>query len=710
VVEGDRADGFSLRLEPRDGAPLDVEARGFDDHHGRIVDGGGTDEHVALLVPSELLRALRQWYHGGSHPGVLAIVSRSAALDMIPWERLPRAVGLPDVCIVRLVHDAAPAGPEPADGPGALLVVGWVGAPLLNLPGVEKELVELAQLRLPAGVQMAVMAEPTLAELHEAWARLRPRCLHIAAPAVVYESGPRIAISGIEDLQLVPIDEFLAGMDRTRDTRLVLLNSCDGASGRGQPSIARILAERMGAVTISWYGAVDDLEAVDFARFFYSRLLEGDTAVEGLRAFNRIRSLSSPPDRPTRGLTSLLDARTLPVLWTPSLEALVEAPFPGRDGPSPPRGGEARRGAPPHDPASAPRSEREPAVSIDFEPQRWLNPALLTNRRPAILRLVLNADRPLDGVGVAITCDAGLGQSTVASTQDLKGGPQPIQVDDLHFPILYQLIEHGAERRWVNFTLRCTHGSAVLAETTRSVLWMGLSEWLDRKDMWHFIPAFVDPNAEGVLKVLDEGTVLLKKLVAPTSAFSGYQSGDHGFVRRQVEAIFNCLRDEPFGLSYINVPPLEVYVPGDATPSGQRVRTPTQVIERRRGTCHDLAILLASCLEHVGIHPLVILKPGHTYTGFWTDYQAHEDFWSRARRNPLRLQQVGGRDWSIGSQDELRTLVSEGNVLLLEATCVTDRNALFEGALAQGLAHIDPSQDFDVAIDVRASRHSVQPL
>jgi hypothetical protein len=238
---------------------------------------------------------------------------------------------------------------------------------------------------------------------------------------------------------------------------------------------------------------------------------------------------------------------------------------------------------------------------------------------------------------------------------------------------------------------------------------MGLAEWLDRKDMWHFIPAFVDPNSDGVLRVLDEANTLLRRL-DPTSAFDGYQGGDTNFVRRQVEAIFCCLRDAPFELSYINVPPLEVFVPDESMPSGQRVRTPNQVIEHRRGTCHDLAILFASCLEHIGVHPLVILKPGHTYAGYWTNLRGWEDFWKRARANAVRLQNVAGRNWIINSVDELTPLVNRGQIVLLEATRVTDRNAKFDDALTKGRAHLRGPGSFDVAVDVRASRQLIQPL
>jgi len=56
--------------------------------------------------------------------------------------------------------------------------------------------------------------------------------------------------------------------------------------------------------------------------------------------------------------------------------------------------------------------------------------------------------------------------------------------------------------------------------------------------MWHFIPAFVDPNTEGVLEVLDDADGVLKT-VNPTSSFDGYQRADQKAVYNQAQAIFN---------------------------------------------------------------------------------------------------------------------------------------------------------------------------
>jgi hypothetical protein len=264
--------------------------------------------------------------------------------------------------------------------------------------------------------------------------------------------------------------------------------------------------------------------------------------------------------------------------------------------------------------------------------------------------------------------------------------------------------------------LRRAGGGVPIAETTVSVLWMGCTEWLDRPETWEYIPAFVDPNADGVLDVVSRADEALKKLVDPTCSFNSYQSCDGRKVADHVKAVFNCLRDKPYEMRYIAPPPIPVYVPGDQFASGQRVRRVDEVVTRCRGTCHDLSVLFASCLEQIQIYPLILLITGHTFFGFWKDAAAHSGFWKPARDKPLRRPSDPGRGWAITDPAEIQDLLNRDVITLVDAVRVTDRNATFERAVEAGFKYFNDitigasSARFDVAVDIQAPRRNVQPL
>src|SRR6185369_3873749 len=44
-----------------------------------------------------------------------------------------------------------------------------------------------------------------------------------------------------------------------------------------------------------------------------------------------------------------------------------------------------------------------------------------------------------------------------------------------------------------------------------------------------------------------------------------------------------------------------------------------RIEEEKLGTCLDVALLAAACLEQSGLHPLVIIVKGHAFTGVWLD-------------------------------------------------------------------------------------------
>jgi hypothetical protein len=51
----------------------------------------------------------------------------------------------------------------------------------------------------------------------------------------------------------------------------------------------------------------------------------------------------------------------------------------------------------------------------------------------------------------------------------------------------------------------------------------------------------------------------------------------------------------------------------------QLVRTPAEVVFTGQGTCLDLALLFASCLEENRIHPVILVLKGHALAGFWSN-------------------------------------------------------------------------------------------
>ncbi|MEE8584355.1 MAG: hypothetical protein V3T83_05820, partial [Acidobacteriota bacterium] len=323
-----------------------------------------------------------------------------------------------------------------------------------------------------------------------------------------------------------------------------------------------------------------------------------------------------------------------------------------------------------------------------------------------------------------IECDTGAGSSNVRESLSLRQGTSPIDVSQKSFPVLYELMAKDAERRMINFTVTISSGGRILAEATRPTQWMGVDEWLNYRDCWPFISAFVQPESNAVKKILDHAVEVLEMIGAAGDSFSGYQKldKDPDVVRRQVKAIYLTLQKK-FSLDYI-APPPPVIAAGSGHTVGQQIRFPEEVIRHKRGTCHDLALLFAACAEHARINSMVVLISGHTFFGFWKSEEEHTKFWKLPQLRdewtiissagggfPIKFLKYKYEGEEVSAPKLLQRLQEQGKVDFVECTCVTGSKTFEKacGIAVNTIKDLKKSQ-LRVVVDVRRSRGSIRPI
>lgn len=197
-------------------------------------------------------------------------------------------------------------------------------------------------------------------------------------------------------------------------------------------------------------------------------------------------------------------------------------------------------------------------------------------------------------------------------------------------------------------------------------------------------PPFVQPNEPAVAKLLRQAFDVLRAAERPDS-LEGYQ-GDKRRVWEQAQAIWLTLCN--LDIRYINPP-------ASFVADGQRIRTAQQVVDERLGTCLDTTLLFASCLEAIGLRPLIVLLKEHAFVGFW----------------------LAKGDFGVSTVDDapgLRTRLKLDDLKVFETTLVTQaRRPSFQVACDRGAEHLDASrdEDFEAVIDVhRARQRQILPL
>lgn len=157
-----------------------------------------------------------------------------------------------------------------------------------------------------------------------------------------------------------------------------------------------------------------------------------------------------------------------------------------------------------------------------------------------------------------------------------------------------------------------------VAELHSPVRVLATRQWLIDPDApllsLELLAAFVQPNHPALGPLVGRAAALLERATSSGSLAVSHVSP--GRLDAIVEAVCTAIHDE--GIFYAEPPASWGY--------GQQVRTPGDVLGHKVGTCLDTTVLLASALEHLGIHPVVWIARGHAFLGYWrTDGAALPD-------------------------------------------------------------------------------------
>jgi hypothetical protein len=80
-------------------------------------------------------------------------------------------------------------------------------------------------------------------------------------------------------------------------------------------------------------------------------------------------------------------------------------------------------------------------------------------------------------------------------------------------------------------------------------------------------------------------------------------------VRAQARAVFQAIRRS--GISYVS----SIYTFGNYPGETQRIRLPRETLELSNANCIDVSVAFASALENLGMKPVIVIVPGHAFTG-----------------------------------------------------------------------------------------------
>jgi hypothetical protein len=364
---------------------------------------------------------------------------------------------------------------------------------------------------------------------------------------------------------------------------------------------------------------------------------------------------------------------------------------------------------------------------VEIKVKKELNFSVLHNNSGGLFEkfmLIKEREGELQDVGVEVVLHLGAGSHSYRNRRTLAKAVTPIQ-DDIKVPLTSSIIRTVSEPLRTSLFVEVKVGTFIVYQNTFQVTWNPADEWIDDGVNHVWLPSFVLPRDPFVETVIDCAEKHLTTLTDDRdSSFDGYQQvrlseklEELKPVDLQVRAIWAAIVFD-FETGYISPPPGS---------TGQRLRTPSQIQRAGRGTCIDLALMFAACLEYIDIYPVIFLTEGHAFVGYWRSQERFNVFFSPendeflgslgedgAREKPGIKEVAQGRGWVFSAERyaEIGEEVKNGCLVPIETVNLTDIGG-FESAISEGIRHLAGDKDyaFHAMIDIkRAREEKISPL
>jgi Protein of unknown function (DUF4011)/REase_MTES_1575/Protein of unknown function (DUF3320)/AAA domain len=262
---------------------------------------------------------------------------------------------------------------------------------------------------------------------------------------------------------------------------------------------------------------------------------------------------------------------------------------------------------------------------------------------------------------------------------------ESIDIGPANINLLTKYLSELTERIEGNFTLTIKGDDEIIYKEIYSISLLAYDQWNGIAILPEMVAAFVTPNHPEIFKIIKRAAATLEKWTESPS-FDAYQSQNPDRVKKQMAAIYEAIAEMQI---------IYCTVPASFEETGQRIRMCDSILAHKMANCLDLSLLYASCLEAVGIHPLLIVTKGHAFVGGWLIDDSFAD--------------------SINDDPSLLTKrLADGinEVVVVEATCMNaGQQAAFDVALKNANYNLAKDDDFILFLDITRARFSgIRPI
>ncbi|HEY5507537.1 MAG TPA: DUF4011 domain-containing protein, partial [Paludibacter sp.] len=325
-------------------------------------------------------------------------------------------------------------------------------------------------------------------------------------------------------------------------------------------------------------------------------------------------------------------------------------------------------------------------VNVEFVYLPVVNYAMQQNRVSLIRQFTVEnkTDDILKNIRITLSIEPSFATSIPYIIEAIPGG-ETIRVESFKLNLSTTFFAQMTERVAGDFTLEIFSEDTSIYQGSFPIDILAFDQWGGLTVLPEMLSSFITPNHPAIVPILKRASIILAEWTGRPS-LDEYQSCNPDRVRKQLAALYVAISEQ--NITYSSVP-------ASFEEFGQRVRLVDAVLSQKLGTCLDMALLYASCLEAIGIHPLIIITRGHAFAGAWL---IPETFPDSVIDDPSFLKK--------------RTADGINEITLVEATCMNQgSNTSFDEAIKIADSKLIESINFVLALDVKRSRFTgIRPL
>lgn len=318
-----------------------------------------------------------------------------------------------------------------------------------------------------------------------------------------------------------------------------------------------------------------------------------------------------------------------------------------------------------------------------------INFAMQQNYVPVIKKLVIknNGQEAISDIELKVSAQPEFIFEYKTTISAIEPG-QSLDLGAIPLPLSAEFLYSLTEKITGVIRLEASTGgenTQVLGSSMQNIEVLAYDQWFGSSIMPELLSAFVTPNHNKITEIIMKAGVHLEKWTGSPS-FYGYQSNNPNTVKREMAAVYAALQEE--GIAYSNPPASYGMI-------GQRVRLCDDLFAQKMGTCLDLSLVYAGCLEAIGLYPMVILINSHAFIGCWLEEKCFPECVTD--------------DCSAITK---RFAMGINEICVVETTAfVAGSSTNFDNAVISGERNLNDPEEFQMAIDIHRSRGSgITPL